>query len=162
MKKLRSNWEANFLSAEFKLAMFMAILFSIWSEYIDQGVFIGRFFTGNRQDLYTALVALFGSLLGFSITAVSIVLGYAHSDKLAVLRESARYDDLWKTFKSAILVLALTTITTLIGLIFDKDSAPVDLILYVNVFTSLLSFFRMARCIWILNAIIAIVTKPRN
>lgn len=161
MNKFKTKWEANFLSAEFTLAMFMALFFSLWSVYIDKGDFISKFFTGNRQYLYTALVALFGSLLGFSITAVSIVLGYAHNDKLAILRESERYDDLWKTFKSAIFVLALATITTLIGLIFDKDSAPINLILYINVFASILSFFRMARCIWILNAIIAIVTKVR-
>lgn len=162
MKKLRSNWEANFLSAEFKLAIVLAILFSVWSEYIDKGVFINRFFTGNRQDLYTALVALFGSLLGFSITAVSIILGYAHSDKLQVLRESERYVDLWTTFKSAIAVLAFATMTTLLGLVFDKDDAPINLILYINGFASILSFFRVARCIWILNYIIAIVTKQRD
>ena len=107
-------------------------------------------------------MALFGSLLGFSITAVSIVLGYANSEKLEIVRMSNHYMDLWNTFKSAIAVLAFATTTTLIGLIFDRNGAPINNILYINVFASILSFFRIARCIWVLNYIIAIVTKQRK
>jgi hypothetical protein len=159
---LKKYWEANFLTAEFVLSVLLTATFYIWSEYIDKGVFIGRFFTNNRESLYTALVALFGSLLGFSITAVSIILGYANSERLEIVRKSNHYMDLWNTFKSAIIILALSTVSTLIGLIFDKDTNPIDIILYVNIFASILSFFRIARCIWILNYIIAIVSKPRK
>ncbi len=160
--KIRKYWEANFLVAEFVLAVALALLFYLWSEYINKNMFLLQFFTGNRESIYAALVALFGSLLGFSITAVSIVLGYANSEKLEIVRMSSHYMDLWNAFKSAIAVLAFATMTTLVGLIFDRDSAPMDAILYVNVFASILSFFRIARCIWVLNYIIAIVTKQRE
>ncbi len=160
--KIRKYWEANFLTAELVLAVVLAILFYIWSEFIDKNSFLSQYFVGNRESIYTALVALFGSLLGFSITAVSIVLGYANSDKLEIVRISSHYMDLWDTFKSAIAVLAFATMTTLVGLIFDRDSAPVNAILYLNVFASILSFFRIARCIWVLNYIIVIVTKQRK
>lgn len=162
MMKIRKYWEANFLTAELVLAVVLAILFYIWSEFIDKNSFLSQYFVGNRESIYTALVALFGSLLGFSITAVSIVLGYANSDKLEIVRMSSHYMDLWDTFKSAIAVLAFATMTTLVGLIFDRDSAPVNAILYLNVFASILSFFRIARCIWVLNYIIVIVTKQRK
>jgi hypothetical protein len=63
---------------------------------------------------------------------------------------------------SAIKVLAFATITSLIGLILDRDALPNNLILYVNIFAAFLSFLRIGRCIWVLENIIAIVTKPRN
>ena len=147
---------------EFALALGLSLLFSIWSEVFNSGSFIASVFAGNREVLYGALVALFGSLLGFSITAVSIVLGYANSDKLEIVRKSAHYADLWNTFRSAIKVLAFATITSLIGLILDRDTLPNNLILYLNIFSSILSFLRVGRCIWVLENIIAIVTKPRN
>ncbi len=160
--KIRKYWEANFLAAELVLAIGLAVLFYLWSEFINKNAFILQYFIGNRESIYTALVALFGSLLGFSITAISIVLGYANSEKLEIVRMSSHYMDLWNTFKSAIVVLAFATITTLAGLIFDRDSAPINAVLYINVFASILSFFRIARCIWVLNYIIAIVTKQRE
>ncbi len=147
---------------EFALAIVLSLLFSVWSEFVNAGSFITTVFEGNRGALYAALVALFGSLLGFSITAISIVLGYANSDKLEIVRKSAHYSDLWNTFRSAIKVLAFATVTSLIGLILDRDTSPTNLILYLNIFASILSFFRIARCIWVLESIIAIVTKPRK
>ena len=160
--KLKKYWEANFLKTELMLAILLAISFYLWAEFIDDRAFIVRFFSGNREAIYTALVALFGSLLGFSITAVSIVLGYANSEKLEIVRMSDHYMDLWNTFKSAILVLGMATMTTLLGLIFDTDISPINSILYINIYASILSFFRIARCIWVLNYIIAIVTKERK
>jgi len=160
--KLGKFWEAHFLTLEFTLAFVLSLLFSVWSETINSRVLIESIFIGNRQTLYGALVALFGSLLGFAITAVSIILGYANSDKLEIVRESAHYSDLWATFKSAIKVLATATIAALIGLIFDRDTFPNNLIMYLNIFLSILSFLRVARCIWVLENIIAIVTKQRK
>jgi len=147
---------------ELALAIVLSLLFLIWSEIVNAGSFIQTVFAGNRVALYGALVALFGSLLGFSITAVSIVLGYANSDKLEIVRESAHYADLWNTFKSAIKVLAFATVTSLIGLILDRDNLPNNLLLYLNIFSSILAFLRIGRCIWVLENIIAIVTKPRK
>ena len=160
--KLKRFWEAHFLPMEFALALVLSLLFSIWSEKVNAGSFVTTLLKDNREALYAALVALFGSLLGFSITAVSIVLGYANSDKLEIVRKSAHYADLWSTFRSAIKVLAFATITSLIGLILDRDALPNNLILYVNIFASILSFLRIGRCIWVLENIIAIVTKSRQ
>lgn len=162
MVRLYKFWEANFLKLEFLLSGVLSLLFCAWSEFANKGAFVTSYFADIREPLYGALVALFGSLLGFSITAVSIVLGYANSDKLEIVRKSSHYSDLWNTFRSAIKVLALATISALVGLIFDKDGAPNNIVLYFNVFMTILSFFRIGRCVWVFEYIIAIVTKQRK
>jgi hypothetical protein len=159
---LRRWWEAHFFPLELLASVVLAAFFVVWSEYFNERQFINAIILDSREVIYGTLASLFGSLLGFSITAVSIALGYATSDRLAVVRQSKRYLDLWEIFKSAIRVLGAATIFALIGLFFDKDTVPNIYILYANVFMTILSFFRMARCIWILENIIIIVTKSKN
>jgi hypothetical protein len=160
--KIKSFWEANFLSMELILATVATLVFVAWSELVDNRVFLSQIFADNRQVLYGALTALFGSMLGFIITATSIVLGYANNERLEIVRQSKHYSTLWDVFKSAIRVLAFSTIISLIGLVLDKDLSPINFILYINIFAAILAFLRIARCIWVLENIIAIVTKPRS
>jgi hypothetical protein len=159
MKKIKTFWEANFLLLELILAVLISLCFALWSNLINHGTFISQLFSDSRGVLYGTLAALFGSLLGFAITAVSIILGYAANEKLEIVRKSAYYHVLWDTFNSAIKVLAAATVFALVGLVIDKDLHPVNIILYFNSFLTLLSFFRVARCIWILEYIVAIVSK---
>jgi hypothetical protein len=158
--KIRKYWEANFLVLEFITALVLSLCLVGWSEFIDKGQFINSIFLDNRDVVYGALATLFGSMLGFSITAVSIVIGYATNDKLAIVRKGKHYQDLWNVFKSAMKVLAFATVFALLGLVFDKNANPVNYLLYMNIFATVLSLFRIARCIWVLENIIVIVTKP--
>jgi len=158
--KLRKFWEAHFLPLEFMAALALSLFIFVWSKYINQEQFINTIFSDNRDFLYGTLTTLFGSLLGFSITAISIVIGYASSEKLAIVRKGKHYQDLWNVFKSAMIVLAMATIVALLGLVFDRNSKPINYFLYINVFTTTLSFFRISRCIWVMNNIISIVSKP--
>jgi len=158
--KLRKWWAANFLVLEFWASVALSIIFVIWSEVIDKGHFVSMVFFGSREVLYGALATIFGSMLGFSITAASIVLGYSTSEKLSIVKQSKHYQDLWNVFKSSMRILAFATIISLVGLVFDKDNNPVNFFLYLNLFAVAISFFRIARCIWVLGNIINIVTKP--
>jgi carbon starvation protein CstA len=68
---------------------------------------------------------------------------------------------LWKTFSATIRALALGTIVALLCLLFDRDSKPVQWWLVVPlVFSVLISLLRVARTIWVLEHIIALLTKP--
>jgi hypothetical protein len=161
MKKIRRWWERKFLAHELITILAICLGFTIWSVKMDRGVLINNILSGNRQTLYGTLAALFGSLLGFTITSVSIVLGASASEKLEIIRKSKHYKDLWDVFKAAIKTLALATIFALLGLVFDKDTNSVDFFLYINLFTTLLSIFRLGRCIWVLENIIFIITKQQ-
>jgi uncharacterized membrane protein YbhN (UPF0104 family) len=100
--------------------------------------------------------------LGFVITAVSIVLGYAENDRLKIVRNSPYYGTLWEVFKSTMKWLAAATIVALLGLIFDRDNSPVPALLFLTVLASLIAALRVSRSIWVLENIIRIVTKQRG
>jgi ABC-type phosphate/phosphonate transport system permease subunit len=61
------------------------------------------------------------------------------------VRESSEYPTLWKTFSSTIWTLALSTIVSLLCLVFDRDSSPSRWFAIPFVFVLLLSLLRISR-----------------
>lgn len=157
---MRDWWGAHFLGVELAAALLGTILFASWSEYWGGAAVIDNVLSGNRGALYGTLASIFGSLLGFAITAASIILGFSSSPRLRLIRDSAHYPTLWKVFSATIKVLGLGTIVSLAGLILDRDSAPTHWIAYLVVFVFLLGCVRIARTIWILENIIGLLTRP--
>lgn len=152
-------WARNFLIYELITSILISILFIIWFNYFGGVFVVSKFLSGNRPALYGTLASIFGSLLGFVITATSVVLGFSGSDSLAVVRESAQYPTLWKTFSATIRALAGATLVALACLLFDRDTAPAHYFVMLLVFATTLSVVRVARCIWALEKIIVLVTK---
>ena len=152
-------WRRHFLLFEGALAVFVAIGFGIWVWEFGGASSIGNLLQSNRATLYGTLASILGSLLGFIITATSVVLGFAASESLSVVRGSAQYPMLWRTFSATIRALAGATLVALICLLADRDSAPVLWLVVVLVLAIVLSMLRIARAIWVLERIIVLVTK---
>jgi hypothetical protein len=153
-------WKRRFLLAEGALTVLLVIGFAVWYWLFGGTAPTSALLTGNRAALYGTIASIFGSLLGFVITATSIVIGFSASDRLAIVRDSEQYPMLWKTFRATIRALALATIVALLCLLLDRDSAPFPWLVVPLVFVVLLSLLRLARTIWAFEHIIMLVTKP--
>jgi hypothetical protein len=151
-------WRKNFLSVEFGIALFVTAILLLWWKYGNGIAVLKEIVHGNRGQIYGTLASIFGSLLGFVITALSVVLGFSSSDRLKVLRSSSYYKQLWDVFTSAIRVLGVTTILWLAALFFDRDGAPKPLILVFCLSISFLAILRMGRCVWVLERIVEVLT----
>ena len=160
LKRLVDWWRVHFLGAELGMALALGVAFAVWDLGFGGAHASDALLRGNRAAVYGSLASLWGSLLGFTIAAVSIALGLAASDRLAVVRESAHYATLWRIFSAAMRALALATIAALAGLIADRDAAPVHWLLCLCVAAALLAALRVARTIWVFERIIALVTRP--
>ncbi len=160
MTRIKDFWEKNFLQLELLVPVLITAGFITWGEFYSGREVMDALLEGNRSAVYGALAAIFGALLGFVITAVSIVLGYAASDELTLVRSSSHYVDLWKVYKAAMRSLAIATIAGLVGLIFDSEARPTPILFYINILTTTLAFLRLGRSIWVLENIINLVTLP--
>lgn len=160
MKRVVSWWAQNFLWAEFVLAIVLTAGFAAWTYRFGGMAVIFEVIQGNRAAVYGALASIFGSLLGFAITAESIVLGLSGSDHLEPVRESRHYATLWRVFISAIRALGLATAFSLISLILDRESRPLMPCLIITVFGTGLAFLRLLRCIWVLENVVTLVSAP--
>ena len=159
MRYLPRWWKRHFLQVEFAIAALITLLIIAWAEYFQGNLILEDALLGRRLEIYTTLAAIYGALLGFTITTESIVLGYATSDRLAIVREGKQHEQLWRVFMSAIRVLGFGTIIALLGLLVDSDSHPGWWFSYLTMFVTLLAAFRLMRCIWVLENIINIITS---
>jgi hypothetical protein len=153
-------WRAHFLQAEFALAALIGAIFALWTARYGGAGLVDAALRGNRGALYGTLASMFGSLLGFTIAAISIVLGYATSDRLAIVRESRQYPTLWRVFIAAMRALGAATVVALAGLVLDRDAAPLYAVLDLCVWTATLAALRLARCLWVFEQVIGLVTAP--
>lgn len=160
MNLLPKWWKKHFMIVELILSIALTVLFAIWYLYLGGEPIICSFLSGNRSSIYGTAASIFGSLLGFSITAISIVIGFSASNRLKIIRESKHFKTMWIVFSSSIWALSLATITSFLALIFDRDAHPVFLLLLASFFGAVLSLFRLARAIWVLEKVIAVITMP--
>jgi hypothetical protein len=158
MRILPNWWRAHFLTVELGLAILLGAAVYVWGVRFEGSSTLHTILSGNRGAIYGALASVFGSLLGFAITAVSVVIGFASHDRLAIIRQSRHYPTLWRVFFAAIRALGLATLLALAGLVLDRDNYPRDWVLYLTTFASLLAVLRVARCAWILENVIDLVT----
>lgn len=91
---------------------------------------------------------------------MSIVLGYAASDRLTIVRNSRHYPTLWKVFMATIRALGIATMVALVALVLDRDTEPASILLYVCVWSTSLAVLRLMRCLWVLEQVVILVTGP--
>lgn len=115
MNRLLQFWRRHFLWVEFALAVMIGVTAAYWIHYRNGAVVSDRLLAQNRAAVYGTLASIFGSLLGFVITAASIVLGFSGSESLAVVRGSKHYPTLWPVFTASIRALAFATVTSVVA-----------------------------------------------
>ena len=160
MNALIRWWKVHFVGAELALAALVGVAFTVWVFALGGERPTNLLLAGNRAPIYGTLASIFGSLLGFTIAAVSIILGYASTDRMEIVRKSKPYATLWRVFVAAMRALAFVTVVALAGLIFDRDAAPAPVILCLCVGTLTLAMLRLARCLWVFEQVIHLVALP--
>ena len=157
---VRRFYGAWFLLLEFVLAVVACSAFVVWAVCFDGAARVEEVLQGNRADVYGTLASICGSLFGFTITAVSVVMATSGSPRLQVVRASKHYGDMWQIFLSSIRCLGAATIILIVGLLVDRDEAPRMWVFYMALFTISVVMVRLARVVWVLGRVIQLVNSP--
>ena len=158
LKSVVQKWSANFLVFELGAAGVVTAGFTAWLLSPLEGMAIlESLLEGNRTGLYQTIVQVFGSLFGFSVTMASIMVGLCNMERMTIVRQSARYDDLWRIWWGTMRSSAFVAVVALGCLVADRDQAP-RVYLSVGLFFGLCWFgVRMARAIWALRKVVTLV-----
>ena len=113
----------------------------------------------SRDSIYESLATIHGTLLGFIITTVSIIIGYSTNEKLEIIVENDNYRDLWTTFTDTIKFLAVATLIAIISLIVDNSGIINWILFSLSIYSTLIVVVRIYRCIQIFEKIIRILIK---
>ena len=150
----------NCLQIDSGIVIVSSIAFCSWLFFFNGLSRTNQFLEGNRSNLYLATATIAGSLLGFSITATSIALGFSFSDRLYLLRRSAHYTTIWKVFLQNTSFLGTLTVLALICLLFDTDREPTSWLIVPFTLSLGFSIVGMWRTTWILKKMIQLVIEP--
>jgi hypothetical protein len=114
------------------------------------------------HDLYPTLAQIFGALLGFVLTAVSIVMGLLDRQELAVLaRAKPAILQLYGIYTNSIRYSGIATLSLLTGMALSREGLVGRMSLYVNAVFVLVAAYGVYRCAWAMEKLIAIVvTAP--
>ena len=155
-------WRRHFLAAEFAAAVAATAVLVYLVHWTRFAACVDSVVAVSHPFIYASLASVCGSLLGFNLTAASIVLATVNSKspKLRFVRESGHYETIWRVFGASARALAVSTVLALAGLVIDH-AGPLGVYLsWSIVFAFLLSCLRVCRAIWVLGNVIALTARP--
>lgn len=150
-------YKRHFLLAELIISIIftigiIALVHFLWSQESLKSWVIT-----NTDTIYPLIATIGGTLLGFVITGVSIILAFSESEKLRLLKRSKQYKTIFTIYFSTIKYLAITTIIAIIGLVVNDDFSV--FIFYLLLWSVTISALRIWRCLWVLQSIVEIIHK---
>ena len=152
-------WRKHFLRAELGVAIVVTALLIVWCRWNGGANVLNNIVRGSGGTIDGTLASIFGSLLGFTVASLSVILAMSSSEQTKRLRQSACDQQLWAVFSSAIKALGLATITWLMALFFDREVKAHPLVLVLCLGVSFLACLRTARCVWVLERVVEDLVK---
>ncbi len=159
---IRNWWRRHFLEAEFAVAVVATIVLVYVVHYSCFAACMDSVVAVSHPFIYGTLASICGSLLGFNLTAASIVLATTNSNSpgLRAVRRSQHYGAIRKVFGATAKALAAATVLALAGLVIDRTGALGITLDWSIVFAFLLSCLCVFRAVWVLGNVIALTARP--
>ena len=157
---MRNLYKAHFLMAEFFLAFFLTLALVEAGRWVPALNSALTDLGANDATLYSTLAGLAGTLLGFTITSISIILAIGPIPQLKLLRDSGQMGTVWTVFAQTIGWLAVTTVWSLIGLLLSHGGPVGSIVAVGECGLVILSGVRVYRCVWALSHIVRAALLP--
>ena len=158
--KLPNPIDRHYKKVAFGFSLLVLICFSIWGGYFNGIDFVNRVLKNNRGPLYGALTGMFGTLLGFVLSAASIVLTLVDKARLARLQKSGHLRWIAQDFFATTWILGISTLAMLFVLIRDTEAQPWFVGTCVAVFFGLWSGLMLFRCIRLMEQVVLSTMEP--
>lgn len=158
--QLLEFWRSHFLGVELAAAAICAGIAAVYffvfagPSLADSAIF------DNRETVYRTAATVGATLAGLTGTVVAIVFGLVRTERLQLLWESQQSEIVWKVFFGTIRCLGLFVIVSFVGLIVDHGCDPIVGMAVAFSYAALLSVFRLARSLWLLQRIVKIMAMP--
>jgi hypothetical protein len=163
MTWIEQQWRKNFLPIQAGFSLAATIALGVWLRLDPAADAAGRaLLKDNRPAVYAALSAIWGSLLGFGIAALSIAMAFSQDERMAVVRRSKYYKTMWAVFTKNIFAMSLATLAALAALVIDKNDSPSSMLMVLVAGSSLFATSRLANCIWLLEKLVKVILKKNE
>jgi hypothetical protein len=145
-----------------ELIIFIILFVVLWRIVAIHGVHrhLYSYLANQRGGLYTTLLTVEATLLGFIVAVLAIVLGYAQATRFEIVRKSRHWVPLFESYTRAVRWSAYATGLFLTGLLVDRDSSPHPLVTALCMAGLLMSVGVLARMLWVTERVVWVVITP--
>lgn len=157
---IRDLWDVRFLELDLCLSVGLTLTFAGWLWLFDGGeANLDSFLGPQKEVLYRTTATVSGTMVGFTMTVAALVFNRVASERFHLFRSAnlgQNYDNLCKTYTQAVKFLGVLTVVSIAALLIDTQTSPCHWIMVGALLFALLSFFRVARAIWILEKLLKV------
>lgn len=108
-------------------------------------------------SLYSSLIGTWGALLGFIITALSILLGVKDNEFISALKGTQHFSNICYLYIDTSIWLGIATVFSIFALVFSTSIFKPVIIISCIIYLACL--FRIGRCLQLLIRIIGQINK---
>lgn len=138
----------------------LAVAVSAWILWDNGYRSLNELLAGNRATVYSTSAQIEGALLGFVLTAASVILGFSSSGRLALLIERGRFMGIMRSFFDAMRGCGVATAVSVIALLFDRDKAPSGVFFCVWLISIMWSIGNLIYCLYFFEMIVKAIVAP--
>jgi hypothetical protein len=153
-------WTRDYAHWVYATASVVAALALVRWTYVDN--FIREVLNDNRGDFYPAIVGLEGTILGFVLAALTIVLGYSQAPRFELLRRSRHWASIFRIYIRSVKWTGLALVAAISGLVFDRDDAPNPAISLVVAINAVGAAFWLCRVLYVTEGVVKVVANTKE
>lgn len=145
-----------------EMIIFVGLFILLWRIVSIHAVHrhLYSYLANQRSGLYTTLLTVEATLLGFIVAVLTIVLGYAQATRFEIVRRSPHWNALFDSYTRAMRWAAYATASFLVGLLADRDSDPHPVVTALCAASLLISVAVLARMLWVTERVVRVVITP--
>lgn len=151
LRRMRDAYEAHFLCCDLIVSVILAVVLAYLYESFRAEGFLEAV---ASPELYGTIATIAGTLLGFVVTGLAVILSVGDSPALRVLRRSKRYPEVYSVFFGAGCCFAILMLLALTGMVLERSGPVAGWIPYMVTWGVLLCLFRLGRCFWVLHWVV--------
>jgi len=152
---MKSIYKERFIWTDLLIVLVLDII--LWITLSSCKVDINNCITeATAISLFSSLIGTWGALLGFIITALSILLGIKENEFIKALKETDHYKNICYLYLDTSIWLGAATIFSIVGLLLVKSLLPTTII---GSFLFPACITRIGRCLQMLSRIITFSNK---
>lgn len=156
------GYSRHFLIYDSVLSFAVGILLALTVYFTIGESTINSTLHGVRLSLYTAIVTISGSLLGFTIATVALLQTLLAVRATRYLRNNPNVFDLYSSFFQAAFCLALLTAASLMAIFLDKDSEPQVVVPMIVFILITVAVGKLSRAIWVFRLLVRITARSKG
>lgn len=135
----------------------VVLLFIISEKYWDITGKCIDLIKSEQECLLSLVITIAATAIGFVLTGLTVLLTLCDAGKFGILVKNKHFHLIFKTYLHSVYVLACVVVISAIWL-FLKDTNGIDIwMFYLLVSSSILTLFRLVRCVWIMRILIYVI-----